>query len=100
MNRFTAFVFCVLLSVTTLATAQLSPETSPKASAQPASDAVPKHCYALNYVLKELDGSKVINSRSYVLNTHCRGHARRGLDAAPRREPRAGLRSQPGKGLC
>ena len=67
MNRFTAFVFCVLLSVTTVAVAQLSPETSPKANAQ--SDAVPKHCYALNYVLKELEGSKVINSRSYVLNT-------------------------------
>ena len=67
MKRFIVLVFCVVLAVSVLAAAQLSPETSPKASAQ--SDAVPKHCYTLNYVLKELDGSKVINSRSYVLNT-------------------------------
>jgi hypothetical protein len=68
MNRLTVFVFGVLLAASTLVSAQLSPEASPK-PAQSASDAAPKHCYALNYVVKELDGTKVINQRSYVLNT-------------------------------
>lgn len=72
MNRFAMFVSCVLVSASTLAIAQSAPEASSKTSAQsasPMSDATPKHCYALNYVLKELDGSKVVNQRSYVLNT-------------------------------
>lgn len=57
MNRLTIFVFCVLLAATTVA------------SAQSATDTAPKHCYALNYVLKELDGTKVVNQRSFLLNT-------------------------------
>jgi hypothetical protein len=57
MNRLIVFVFCVLLAVTTVASAQSAPDTAPK------------HCYALNYVLKELDGTKIINQRSFVLNT-------------------------------
>ena len=61
MNRLTVFAFCVLLTATTRASAQSALETMPKIA--------PKHCYALNYVLKELDGTKVINQRSYVLNT-------------------------------
>jgi len=59
MNRFTAFVFCVLIAVTTFASAQSTP----------AAPETPKHCYALNYVLKELDGTKVINQRSFALET-------------------------------
>jgi hypothetical protein len=69
MNRFTAFLFCVLLAATTLASGQSAPEAAPKPSAQPAPDAAPKRCFALNYVLKELDGTRVVNQRSYVLNT-------------------------------
>jgi len=71
MTRFTAFLFCVLLAATTLAGAQSAPDASTKAVAQSVQSAYdsPKHCYALNYVLKELDGSRVINQRSYVLNT-------------------------------
>lgn len=83
MKSLTGFVFCVLLASATFATAQAASEASPKASGQSAPDAStkavaqsvqsaydsPKRCYALNYVLKELDGTKVINQRSYVLNT-------------------------------
>jgi hypothetical protein len=83
MKGFTAFVFCFVIAATTIASAQAASEASPKASGQSAPDAStkavaqsvqsaydsPKRCYALNYVLKELDGSKVINQRSYVLNT-------------------------------
>ncbi len=72
MNRFTVFVFCALLAATTVASAQSvqsAPDAAPKASAHSAADATPRHCYALNYVLKELDGTKVINQRSFVLNT-------------------------------
>jgi hypothetical protein len=58
MNRITVFVFCAVLAATTFASAQSAP-------AAPDS---PKHCYALNYVLKELDGTKVINQRSFLLN--------------------------------
>ncbi len=69
MNRLTVFALCLLLAATTLAGAQSASEASPKAGAQSVSDAAPKHCYALNYVLRELDGTRVINQRSYVLNT-------------------------------
>ena len=44
----------------------------PPQSGEPAGLA-PRHCYAMNYVLKELDGTKVINQRSYVLNTLAAG---------------------------
>jgi hypothetical protein len=71
MKSLTGLVFCVLLASATFATAQSAPDASTKAVAQSVQSAYdsPKHCYALNYVLKELDGTKVINQRSYVLNT-------------------------------
>lgn len=71
MNRFTAFLFCVVIAATTLAGAQSAPDASTKAIAQSVQSAydAPKRCYALNYVLKELDGTRVINQRSYEVNT-------------------------------
>ncbi len=61
MNRFNVFVFCALLAATTVVGAQSTLTTTETAA--------PRHCYALNYVLKELDGTKVVNQRSFLLNT-------------------------------
>ena len=72
MKRFAIFVSCVLLSATTLARAQSvqsAPDAAPKATAHSAADVSPKRCFALDYVLKEFDGTKVINQRAFVLNT-------------------------------
>jgi len=68
MNRFTVFLGCVLLAATSLASAQSASETLLKPGT-PGAEASPKRCYALTYVLKELEGTKVINQRTYVLNT-------------------------------
>jgi hypothetical protein len=35
----------------------------------PAPADTPKHCYELNYVLRELDGTKLINQRDFMLTT-------------------------------
>ncbi len=75
----------------------------PPQAPEPAGPA-PRHCYAMNYVLKELDGTKVINQRSYVLEHHRGGRkyypyerACGRLGQAARGQPRARVRSQPGK---
>lgn len=59
MNRIVFFVSLIVLFATAATAAQ---------SATGATES-PKRCYAMNYVLKELDGTKVISQRSYELKT-------------------------------
>jgi hypothetical protein len=63
MNRRTVFACLVLLFATAAAAQSIIPPQPPSA------DGSPKHCYAMTYVVKELDGTRVVNQRSYVLNT-------------------------------
>jgi hypothetical protein len=87
MNR-TTLVACLVLLLVAAAAAQ-SGITAPGSLASSAANSQPggtapgslvpasadntaRHAYVMNYVVRELDGTKVVNQRTYVLNTLAR----------------------------